>query len=185
MFYHGGGRFGKLPPMDENKDKPLKTDEPGEFWCRLPQRPTIVSAPPGSSGLVPPSPFEARMAKIFLGPEGLRPIWRLVIYFLMFRALRFCLHALIYYAWPDTGILWLQLVVELGLAIVVLIPALFMSRIEHRRFGCYGLPLRKAFGKLFWFGVAVGIWLDHLLLLALHGAHAFDFGGFALHGRAR
>jgi CAAX protease family protein len=178
MSEDGSGNF---PPMAENKDEPLKTDEAGGFGADFPAS-AIVSAPPGSSGIVSPTPFEARMAKIFLGPEGLRPIWRMVVYFLMFRALRFCLHALIYYAWPDTGILWLQLVVESGLVIVVLIPAVFMSRIEHRRFGDYGLPLRQALGKLFWFGVLWGFGSITVLLLALHGVHAFDFGGFVLHG---
>ena len=47
---------------------------------------------------------------------------------------------------------------------------------------CYGLPLHRAFGKLFWYGALWGIGAITLLLLALHGAHAFDFGAFALHG---
>jgi membrane protease YdiL (CAAX protease family) len=57
-----------------------------------------------------------------------------------------------------------------------------MSRIEQRTFGHYGLPLRHAFGKLFWFGALWGFGSITILLLALHGANVFDFGGLALHG---
>jgi membrane protease YdiL (CAAX protease family) len=181
VFYHVGGRFGKLLPMDDKKDDQQKAGELEN--ADVVTAPSVI--PPATvsgSTLVPHTPVEVRVLKIFVGPDGLRPIWRLAFYLIAFRALRFCLGAFIYYGWPDTGILWLQLVVELGLAIAVLAPAWAMSRLEHRRFGCYGLPLRHAFGKLFWLGMLWGFGSITLLLLALHGAHAFDFGGLALHG---
>ena len=53
---------------------------------------------------------------------------------------------------------------------------------EKRPFGRYGLPMRQAFGKLFWFGTLWGFGSITILLVALHVAHAFDFGGLALHG---
>ena len=132
--------------------------------------------------LATPSHLDGWVQKVFMGQNGLRPVWCFVFYLITFRALRFCLHAFIYYAWPDTGVLWLQTAVELGLAIIAILPAVAMSRIEHRPFGIYGLPLHRAFGKLFWYGALWGFGAITLLLLALHGAHAFDFGGFALHG---
>jgi uncharacterized protein len=133
-------------------------------------------------GLTALSPFEGWVQKIFMGQDGLRPVWRFAFYLITFRMLRFCLGAFIYYAWPDTGTLRLQAAVELGLAIVAILPALAISRVEHRPFGGYGLPMRQAFGKLFWFGALWGFGAITILLLALHGAHAFDFGGLALHG---
>jgi len=181
VFYHVGGRFGKLPPMDDPKDDQHKDsllDPTG--LASVP--PSMVAGAGSDDGLVRPLPWEGRVQKIWIGPDGLRPVWRLAFYLLAFRALRFCLHTLIYYAWPDAGMLWLQAAVELGLAIVVMVPALVMSRIEHRPFGRYGLPLGHAFGKLFWFGALWGFGSITILLLALHGAHAFDFGGLALHG---
>src|SRR5262249_54818954 len=136
--------------------------------------------PPSSSlvhgagdGLIAPSPFEAQVQKVFMGQDGLRPIWRFAFYLITVRALRFCLHAVIYYAWLDTGVLWLQAAVELGLCVVAMLPALAMSRIEHRPFGSYGLPFRQAFGRLFWTGALWGFGAITLLLLALHGANAF------------
>jgi CAAX protease family protein len=179
VFYHGGGRIGKLPLMDEPKDR-----LPGEL-----NKVSSASAPPAiasgvESGLTSTklSPLEDGMQKIFIGQDGLRPIWRLVLYFLMYRALRFCLFVLLAYGLSDTLFLWRQTAAELGLAIIALAPALLMSRIEGRAFGCYGLPPGKAFGKLFWLGMLSGIMSLTLLLLALRGAHAFYFGTVTLHG---
>jgi uncharacterized protein len=191
VFYHDGGQFAKLASMDQAKTDQPKMDNPKDYQSKDSEVDSNEppSAPPSDvliavadHALVKPSPFEARIQKIFMGPDGLRPLWRLVFYLLAFRVLRFCLHAFIYYAWPDTGILWLQAAVELGLAIVAIVPALVLSRIEQRPFGTYGLPLRFSFGKLFWFGALWGFGSITILLLALHGANVFDFGGLALHG---
>ena len=97
-----------------------------------------------------------RCRKYFIGRDGLRPIWRLVLYLLMYRGLRFCLFVLLAYAMPDALFLWRQTAAELGLAIIALAPALLMSRIEGRAFGCYGLPLRRRFRQAFLAGRVVG-----------------------------
>lgn len=128
------------------------------------------------------SPFEAAMQKAFMGRDGLRPLWRLVLYVIMYRALRFCLYVLIGFALPDVSPLWLQTAAELGLAVIVLAPALLMARIEDRAFGVYGLPLGKAFGRLFWVGALWGMIALTLLMLALRATHVFYFGTIALHG---
>jgi uncharacterized protein len=166
--------------MDDPKD-----DDPaaGEIDSSRPAAsPGIVAGPDNDLGQVSISRFEAGVQKIFFGPDGLRPVWRLALYLLTFRVLRFGLHALLYYAWPDAGLLWLQAAVELGLAVIAVVPALGMSRIERRPFEQYGLPLRRPSAKLFCFGILWGLGSITVLLLALHGAHAVDFGGLALHG---
>ena len=56
-----------------------------------------------------------------------------------------------------------------------------MARIEGRAFGCYGLPLGNAFGRLFWVGALWGMCSLTLLILALRAAHVFYFGAVALH----
>lgn len=144
--------------------------------------PGIVSGPAASYELIRPSPFEDRVHKVFLGPQGLRPIWRFVLYLIMYRSLRFCLYVLIAYVLPTGSRLWLLTAAELGLLIVALAPALLMARIEDRPFGSYGLPPGIAFGKLFWTGALWGMVSLTILLLALRGAHAFYFGQIALHG---
>ena len=151
------------------------------FLPRLAPPAIAPGADPGFE-LTKPSPLEERVQKIFIGRDGLRPVWRLVLYFLMYRGLRFCLFVLLAYGLSDALFLWRQTAAEFGLAIIALAPALLMSRIEGRPFGCYGLPPGKAFGKLFWVGALWGMVSLTLLLLALRGAHAFYFGAFALHG---
>ena len=111
--------------------------------------PHVVSQ---SYELIKLSPFEERVQKIFIGPDGLRPLWRLVLYVILYRALRLAVRLLIYYGLPDMGDLRLQAVAYAGLAIAAIAAALVMGRIENRPFGTYGLPLRSAFGKMFWLG---------------------------------
>lgn len=130
----------------------------------------------------PRSPAEEWIEKIFNGPNGLRPVWRLALYFIMYRGLRLGLFVLLAYGLPNSLFLWRQTAAELGLAVIALAPAVLMSRIESRTFGNYGLPWGKAFGKLFWSGAAWGIGSLTVLMLALRAAHAFYFGAFALYG---
>ena len=146
------------------------------------EQPGVALGTPGGTALLPSSPFESGFRKYLSDRMAFVPSGVSFSTFLLSVVLRFFLRAFIYYAWPDTGVLWLQAGVELGLAIVALLPALLMSRIENRPFAHYGLPLRNAFGKLFWAGILWGFGSITILLLALHGANAFDFGGFALHG---
>lgn len=160
-------------------------DEPRDILPGKPDEVSPAAAPPAITPdfeLTTSSPREDRMQRIFLGRDGLRPIWRLVLYLLMYRALRFCLFVLLAYGLPGTLSLWRQTAAELGLAIIALAPALLMSRIEGRTFGCYGLPLGNAFGRMFWVGALWGMTSLTLLLVALRGAHAFYFGAVVLHG---
>ena len=165
--------------MDEPKDSLV-----GETSEASPSTPPDALEPGPAPGFVvrKPSPVEEALQKIFLGRDGLRPIWRFVFYLLLYRVLRFCLYVFIAYGLPDLSPLWLQVAAESGLTLVVLAPALLMSRIESRAFGDYGFPLRGAFKKLFWAGALWGILSLTLLMLTLRGAHVFYFGSLALHG---
>ncbi len=179
MFYHVEERIGKLLQMDEPKD-----DLPGPLDEVTPASPSSGFAAGPASPFEPMklSPFESGMQKIFMGPDGLRPLWRLVVYFVLYRGLRFCLFVLLAYGLPHVTFLWRLTAAELGLAIIAMAPALLMARVESRPFGSYGLPFGNAFGKLFWVGAAWGMVSLTVLLLALRGAHAFYFGSIALHG---
>src|SRR6185312_10922988 len=179
VFYHVGGRIGKFPQMDEPKDSlGSGFDEVSPVYA-----PSDISAePPPPFAPMKLSPFEAAMQKVFIGQNGLRAIWRLLIYLIMFRGLRFCLFVLLAYGLPDLSFLWRQTAAEFGLAIIAIVPALLMAKIEGRSFGSYGLPFRNAFGRLFWVGAAWGLVSLTILLVALRGAHAFYFGTIALHG---
>lgn len=144
------------------------------------QLPTASDPAPLSS---PSAPRPNWFTNLFLGPEGLRPGWGLLLYIVLFRViiavaqiiLRPTMHRLAHTVWHDL----LQNVV---LATSVVVPAIVMSRIEKRPFGAYGLPGRDAFGKNFICGVVWGFTALSLLLLTLRGLHAFYFGSLAIHG---
>ncbi|MGH9538576.1 MAG: lysostaphin resistance A-like protein [Terriglobales bacterium] len=188
VFYHVEGWFGKLPPMDEPRDD-ASTDTgaaesgPGDS---APSQPPAVSAALSDSaskyGLITPSAFEQRVHKVFIGPDGLRPVWRFAFYLIVYRALYFALQIVMYDGLPDLGQLRLQAVAYLGLAVVAVAATAIMARIEGRPLRTYGLPLRRAFGKMFWTGLLWGLISLSLLLLVLHEAKTFDFGTMALHG---
>jgi len=149
----------------------------------IPDRPPDIpsSSAPGYD-LIESSPFEQRVQNVFIGPEGLRPVWRFLLYLLMYCALRLGLPVLISSALADAPRIWLLLLVELGFVVIAYAPALVLARMENRPFGDYGLPLRHAFGRLFWVGAAWGLLSLTALLLTLRVAGIFRIEGFALHG---
>ena len=135
---------------------------------------------------LPPQPSALR--KIFIGPNGLRAGWRLLIYFgLIFAfvsAYRFVRHLIQPGTRPRPDLLnpGPQLYSH-GLAfLLAAIPALIMTRIEGTHWRDYGLPFRKAFGKNFWLGVLWGIVALSIIMLALWLGHYYVIDGLALHG---
>lgn len=120
---------------------------------------------------------------LFFGLEGLRPGWGLAFYVVTFYVLQGLATI-----WAGSlnlgsaGWLWSMMLEELGVFLAAVIPAIVLARIEHRPWSAYGLPLRSAFGKLFWLGAAWGFGGISLLLGILYGLHAFSLGHLALHG---
>jgi len=64
----------------------------------------------------------------------------------------------------------------------VLAAAGIMSRLEKRSFGTYGLPLRGAFGRLFWSGVVLGLAEISAVVGGMAAFGAYHFGTIAVHG---
>jgi len=64
------------------------------------------------------------------------------------------------------------------------IAALAMGKIEHRKFGEYGLPLRLALRKDFWVGSLIGFSAISGTLLTIFLLHGFRVNGLAVHGTA-
>jgi uncharacterized protein len=73
---------------------------------------------------------------------------------------------------------------ELQALIQALVATWIMARIEHRRFADYGIPVRNAFGRDFWVGLAWGLASTSLLigLIAVFGGYRIL--GLAIHGGA-
>jgi len=143
---------------------------------------------PEASPEARPQPISRTPApeSILVDANGVRPIWRLLIYVALYYVLRFLLLSAAVTALPDradsVSPLWLQLLEECLLLVAAVLPALFLSKLEGRRFGTYGLPAHAAFGKKFWLGVTWGIAAITLLLLVMRGIGIFRFGVLAVHG---
>jgi len=128
-------------------------------------------------------PVDHPLTKVFFGPDGLRPIWRVLIYLAMVRILYVLLSAALNFVEEsDAQFLWIALASEFTLLVAAILPALVMARLEKRSPDEYGLPVHDAFGNLFWHGVLWGIVALSVLMLALHGGHVFTLGKLALHG---
>ncbi len=141
----------------------------------------------------PLPPARSGIAKVFLGPNGIRAGWRLLIFILIFAvlvgALQFTLLKIPAMAArrkaanPNVMTASGTIIGE-GLAICCLLVAAFiMTKIEKRSFADYYLPPREAFGKRFWQGVPYGFAMLSLLLAIIAAFHGFSLGGMAVTGR--
>ena len=132
---------------------------------------------------------------IFVGPSGLRAGWRMLMFLALFGVL-FGSFALVRAGGPQG---WMEqyrnqgritvtpLLMGESEAIALLflsIAALVMSKMEHRKIGEYGLPLRKALGKDFWIGSVSGFLAISGTLLVMFLLRGFRVTGLALHGMA-
>jgi len=127
-------------------------------------------------------PPEGILSKIFLNDKGLRGGWRLLIYagfltlgFVVFRQ---------FVGPPSVVFSFGSAFVSEGFSFAIVFgAALIMARIEGRSPGVYGLPLRGAFGKLFWQGCLIGLIEISILIGLIAAFGAYSFGGLALHGK--
>ena len=119
---------------------------------------------------------------LFFGPDGLRPGWGFAFYVVAFLTIQ---KIAVQLAWVhdfgDSG-LWSRMLEEVGDLLAAVIPAVVLARAERRTWGAYGLPLKQAFGRLFWIGASWGFLAISVVIVALYGAHAFSFGHIVLHG---
>ena len=131
-------------------------------------------------------PPEGILHKIFLNDKGMRGGWRLLIYATFVAGLGFGGGIILqYFIHPTRGVFSLgySFTFEVFSFMVVFGAALIMSRIEGRSPGAYGLPLRGAFGKLFWQGSLIGLVEISVLMGLIAAFGGYSFGGLALQGK--
>jgi len=133
------------------------------------------------------------LERIFIGPNGMRAGWRVLMFIALF-GLLLAGFVLIRAGGPEafreqyknqSHITITPLLMGGSEAITLLflcISALVMGKLEHRKFGEYGLPLRLALRKDFWVGSLTGFLAISGTLLAMFLLHGFRVSGLAIHG---
>jgi membrane protease YdiL (CAAX protease family) len=141
----------------------------------------------------PSSHRTAWLKPIFVGPNGLRAGWRVLMFIVLFSFL-FGGFVLIRAGGPQgfreqyrnqSQITITPLLMGESEAITFLflgIAALAMGKLEHRKFSEYGLPLRGALRKDFWVGSFSGFLAISSTLLVMFLLRGFRVTGLAIHG---
>jgi uncharacterized protein len=147
--------------------------------------PSLQPAP-----IEPSTPLQPHYT-IFRGPNGIRAGWRVLIFLAILAGLVAMLSVIVFALAHGKrtrfgGLAQLTpstLSLSEGLSFVlVAIAALIMARIEHRRWGQYGLAILSAFKKDFWVGIVVGFVAISGCLLGIFGLHGFRITGLGIHG---
>jgi uncharacterized protein len=129
---------------------------------------------------------------IFMGPQGIRAGWRLLLFiFLMFACVRAEQFTLKHVPGVDT---WFKaqdpnvmtppaaIFAEGILLFALLVATAVMAVIEKRTYADYYLPLNQFLGKRFWQGVPYGFAMLSLLLVLIAALRGFSLGHVALSG---
>jgi membrane protease YdiL (CAAX protease family) len=127
------------------------------------------------------------LKQIFLNDFGLRAGWRFLIYAALVVGIGLGTGRVVSHfvghirGVPPVRLLFLQEII--GFA-VVFGAAMIMARIELRPVGVYGIPVRGAFGKLFWQGWLFGLCEVSALVGLIAAFGGYTFGSLAVHGAA-
>lgn len=155
------------------------------------QSPETTPSQPSASPPAPPQqqPLEQWVTKVFVGPNGIRAAWRVLIFVSiiagLFGAFVALLLALNHHQMPQIGLTPTSTIFTEGFQFgCVLLASWIMTKIEGRRFGDYGLPAEGAFGTKFWKGTVIGFASITVLLAVMRGIGVFYYGPLALQGAA-
>ena len=148
----------------------------------LPTSPQITRVMPPSSPI----------RRVFFGEDGLRAGWRFLIFVVLLVlcvvAIRLGLRQIpplrrvLDQAQSGTITPSFEFVFEPAVIAGLFLVTFLMAKIEKRSFWSYGLPLKGAFGKLFWQGAIWGLAMESIETFAIYVLHGFSFGSLALSG---
>ena len=150
----------------------------------------MTEPPSESTSSTPPPPAPPReglASRVFLGPDGLRVGWSLLLYLAFCFFIWYPLQILVLVILGSGGSSYSPQSVTLGDLVSFAAAygaALIMSRLERRPADVYGLPLPEAFGKSFWLGVFLGLCEVSLLVGLIAAFGGYSFGNLAIHGAA-
>ena len=145
----------------------------------------------------PNSSLTFKLKSLFVGPNGLRAGWRVLMFTALLAVL---LGGFVLIRAGGAGAFWdhyrnqnqnqititplLMGGAEAITLVFLCVAAMVMGKLEHRKFGEYGLPLRLALKKDFWVGSLTGFLAISGTLLMIFLLHGFRVTGLALHGTA-
>lgn len=124
------------------------------------------------------------LRKIFVGPNGIRAGWRLLIFFVLavpiYLGLGWVLARLV--PLPPAFDAKSIAAEELLRLVALLIAALIMARIERRRLYDYYWPrAKRLFGGNYWMGGLYGAVSTTLLIFSIKALGGYSFGGLGIH----
>lgn len=134
---------------------------------------------------------ESRIQTLFLGPDGIRSPWRVLLALVLYKILARTIGTAVVangtvYQWLKSayqggfvltpGILLFNEGIQ---AIAALLTGFGMAKIEGRSFSDYRVPSREAFGKRFLEGLPLGL---AMLLLLMSSAYALKVVSFGIYG---
>ena len=144
------------------------------------------------SAFNPAPPPASAVRTVFLGANGLRAGWRILIFIALFvgqgKVLNIVLHKIPAVVAMHKGLAGDMmtpgvLMFDEGLSVaLLLLTAFWMTLIEEHTFADYYLPVKEAFGKRFWQGVPYGFAMLSLLMAIIAALHGFSIQGFATAG---
>lgn len=140
------------------------------------------------SSPAPPPRKNSFPKNIFFGTDGLRPGWRVLLFYAGTTGWIYALGNLVRILFHRPRGVGLPAVITPRLALSneglilsgVLVATAIFARVERRSFAEYGLPWRRAFSAKFWEGLLWGFAMMSAVLLVLRLTGNFYFGGVGL-----
>ena len=125
--------------------------------------------------------------QIFVGPNGLRAGWRLLIFMAivvtMSKVAQMAIRRFFPAALDPTQLTPMRIIApDLLFCLILAVAAWVMSKMEGRRPGQYGLPRGEALRKNFWVGLLIGLLATSTTVLAIFALHGLRFTSAAIHG---
>jgi membrane protease YdiL (CAAX protease family) len=147
---------------------------------------TPVSVPaPAPPSFEPQPPLPSREENPFRSPALVFGILRVCLYVFLANVIGYAVQRLSsFFAGHEVSPVSPRRLVAVELASFAgaFAAAWVMSRLEKRSFGDYGLPLREAFGKLFWLGALFGLVEISAVVGAMAALGCYHFGWIELAG---
>jgi membrane protease YdiL (CAAX protease family) len=141
-----------------------------------------VPAPPA----VPPEPRSKPnpLRQVFWGPNGLRALWRLLIFVAIVFGIEFGIVKLLHSGHVQLFTASATMLRDGIGFLVVLVAAAIMGHFEKRSLAVYGLPARGAFGPLFFEGLIWGFVAECATMFTLYFTGNASFHGLDQRGTA-